>query len=137
MRRLRVTFPGNLNEKDEALRAEVYWEEFFPTSIEAFEGAVNKAMSECTFFPKPVELHEFIRFEANNKYLDSQRIEPDHQIEWMEPTKEGKALAKQYLSKIFDVVEKDIRKPNLEGEAAKRFEEKRRVAKEKAKGLIR
>ena len=136
MRRLKVTFPNNLNDKDEALRAEVYWEEFSTTSIQAFEKAANKAMSEYTFFPKPVELHQFIRFEANKKYLESQKIEPDHQLEWMIPTEEGKALAKKYLGQIFDVVEKDIMKPKLEGKKAKEFEAKRNIAKEKAKALL-
>lgn len=136
MRRLKVTFPTNLNDKDEALRAEVYWEEFLETSIEHFEKAVNKAMAECTFFPKPVELYEFITFEANIKYLQSQKVEPDHQLEWMEPTQEGKTLAKQYLANIFDVIEKDIMKPKLKRKDAKEFEDKRKIAKEKAKRLL-
>jgi hypothetical protein len=137
MRRLKVTFPINLNEKDEALRAEVYWEEFLNTSIENFEKAIIRALGECTYFPKPTELREFIRFEANTRYLESQNIEPNYQLEWMMPTEEGKALAKQYLGKIFEKIEADIIKPQLEGDAAKKFEEKRKIAKQKAKQFLR
>lgn len=136
MRRLKVTFPSNLSDKDEALRAEVYWEEFSNTSIHNFEKAITSAVGKCTYFPKPTELYEFIRFEANTRYLEGQKVEPDHQLEWMMPTQEGKALAKEYLSKIFDVVENDIMKPKLEGKRAKEFEEKRRIAKEKAKIIL-
>ena len=137
MRRLKVTFPTSLDSKDEALRAEVYWEEFSTTLIETFSKAVNDAIAHCSFFPKPTELYEFIKFYAETKYLQGQRVEVDHQLEWMYPTEEGKALAKQYLANIFDVVEKDIMKPKLKGARAKEFEEKRKAAKEKARVILR
>jgi hypothetical protein len=126
----------NLNHEEQALRDQVFWELLENYSIEIVEMAFERARNELGFFPKPAEIIEFIRFEGENKYLQGQSVEPDHQLEWMYPTEEGKALAKEYLTNIFDVVEKDMMKPKLKGKDAKEFEDKRKIAKEKAKQLL-
>jgi hypothetical protein len=96
MRRLRVTFPTSLNEKDEALRAEVYWREFAGVSYKAFESAVLKALGSCSFFPKPKELHDFIQAESERKWLeDRSRL-----LQWMEPNEEGKKVALEMMSQL-------------------------------------
>ena len=94
-----MTFPMNLSEKDEALRAEVYWEEFKNTPIERFESAVKQAIGCLTFFPKPAELHELISQDSHKEYLEHKRTEPER-IEWMEPTEEGKNYAQKMKAQL-------------------------------------
>ena len=135
MRRLRVTFPMNLNDKDEALRGEVYWEEFKAIPIEGFEFAVNKAINSLSFFPKPIELREFIweRNEIEYRQKNSVNlIEYKKQEDIVSPEQAKEILSK--IQKIIGLKDKKLT-PFLEGKEAKKFEEKRKIAKEKIKLL--
>ena len=128
----------NLNDKDEALRGEVYWEEFKATSIEGFELAVSKAINSLSFFPKPIELQEFIwernEIEYRQKSSDGRLIEYKEYEDLVSPQR-----AKEILSEIQKMIGlKDEKlKPSLEGKEAREFEEKRKIAKEKAKKIIK
>lgn len=128
-----MTFPSNLNQQDEALRAEVYWEEFSDTSISNFENAVNKAIGEFSFFPKPHQLRELMNFQSEQRYLTNETIDFHHQLPWFEKTPVGREEAKKFLTEIFEKLET---KPQLEGDMATEFERKRKIAKEKAKQLV-
>ncbi len=137
MRKLRVTFPLNLNDKDEALRGEVYWEEFKNVDIGKFEFAINECIKKILFFPKPFELHELIDQRNSEEYLEHHATRDEIlKIEWIEPTEEGKRIAREFLQGLVNKWENDKKlKPCLEGKKAKEFEEKRKIAKEKVKLL--
>lgn len=132
MRRLRVTFPTSLNEKDEALRAEVYWQEFKNVSMDYFEQSVNEAVGSCTFFPKPAELHEFMNVYINQRSLETSTREA---IEWMKPTEEGKQIAKEIIGDLYKTWDEQDRKEAEE--RAIRFERNRAILKKQAKLLIK
>jgi hypothetical protein len=137
MRRLKVTFPSNLSEQDEALRAEVYWEEFKTTAIERFEHSVLQAISSLSFFPKPAELHEFISQKSIQEYLEHVRIEhkqPSGYVDYMEPSEEGKKIASEMVSQFLGKLEQqDI---ESEKERTDRFEKNRAILKKQAKLLL-
>ena len=132
-----MTFPINLNDKDEALRGEVYWEEFRNVDIDKFEFAVSQCIKEILFFPKPFELHEFIDQRNREEYLEHHATRDEiSKIEWIEPTEEGKRIARDFLQGLVNKWEYDKKlSPSLEGIEAKEFEEKRKKAKEKVKLL--
>lgn len=127
MRRLRVTFPTNLADKDEALRTDIYWEEFQTININEFESAVNEAIKSLSFFPKPIELYNFIRQNAELKYTQNQL---EYKEEPISPER-----AKQILSEIQKIIgsKEENLKPFLEREKAKEFEEKREKLKKQIK----
>lgn len=127
-----MTFPMNLNDKDEALRGEVYWEEFKHMPMEYFEMSVNEAISSCAFFPKPAELHEFVDAEKDRKSLGTKTREA---IDWMKPTEEGKKIAIQMIGELHDTLKKQDEK--AEKERAEKFEKNRAVLKKQAKLLIK
>ena len=139
MRKLRVIFPLNLNDKDEALRGEVYWEEFKTSSIEAFDKSILEAIRLCKFFPKPHELWEFIDEFNRIKYSESIPREEFRQIEYVkteEEIQEEKEVAKKCLIDLKEkLFQKNILSPVLLGEKAEEFERKRSLAKEKLKQL--
>jgi len=129
-----VTFPSNLSQQDEALRAEVYWEEFSGVSIDSFESAVNQAIGEYSFFPKPNQIRELINFSVDQKRLEHETAEFNRELlPWLEPTPVGKEEAKKLLTELFNKLDP---KPQLEGDRASEFERKRKIAKEKAKQLV-
>jgi len=137
MKRLQVTFESitaNISARDQALRSEVYWQEFTKTPIEAFEAGISAAIRECLFFPKPSEIHEFIRVYFETKSTGT----IDQRIDWMPPTEEAKRIATQYLEGIFNRLKQNIPttiKPNLEGKRAEAFEEKRKITKWEIHGV--
>lgn len=51
------------------LLLEVYWKALAPFSDQEAEAAFSKAMVTCTFFPKPVELIEFISGSLSDRSL--------------------------------------------------------------------
>jgi hypothetical protein len=125
----------NLSEKDEALRTEIYWEEFSNIMIEDFEHAIHMAISECKFFPKPSELYEFLN-PPEKIYLDYETR--TNELEWMHPTEEGRQIAKTYLKKIMDMLDsKNKANKNLEGEKARAFEEKRKKLKRQISNVMK
>lgn len=135
MKRLKVTFPSNLTIQEEALRTEIYWEQFENCSIRSFESAVNGAIKNCGFFPKPSELHELIRLESENRYRERLSYRDQYKLEYKENfmTKEE---AKECLKKINEMIKLKHNDPRLEGIEAEEFERKRLIAKEKAKEII-
>ncbi len=137
MKRLQVTFESitaNVSARDQALRSEVYWQEFTKTPIEAFEAGISVAIRECLFFPKPSEIHEFIRV-----YFEGKSTETiEKRIDWMPPTEEAKRIATQYLAGIFDRLKQNISttvQPRLESKRGEAFEEKRKIAKHRGHGV--
>jgi hypothetical protein len=130
MRRLRVTFPTNLNDKDEALRAEVYWEEFKNLSMHYFEMAVNEAISSCLFFPKPSELYDFINPKRDSEIMAERTKKA---IEWMEPTEEGKRIAIEMIGELHNNWKRQDEK--TEQERKERFERNRERLRKQAKLL--
>ena len=134
MRRLRVTFPTSLNDKDESLRADVYWEEFKNTSIEKFESAVNEAIGALSFFPKPAELWEFIKQQDRYEYLQDQASMADlHKIDWQEPTKKGREIAIKLMNELKNRWK--IEDEQKEKERTEQFEKRRKELKKQAKLL--
>ena len=125
----------NLNDKDEALRGEVYWEEFRNMDIDKFEYAIGRAIKSLSFFPKPIELHESIWERNEIEYRQKNKvdlIEHKECEDFVSPER-----AREILSEIKKIIgSKDEKlKPYLEGKEAKEFEEKRKKAKEKVKLL--
>ncbi len=139
MRKLRVTFPSNLSDKDEVLRGEVYWEEFKNSSIESFEKGINEAISSCNFFPKPIELREFIDEFNRIKYLESIPHEEFRQIEYVKTEEEiqkEREISKMCLEELYKkLFKKEELSPTLKGKRAEEFERNRKKAKEKLKQL--
>ena len=136
MRRLRVTFPMNLNDKDEALRGEVYWEEFKNIDIDKFEYAIGKAINSLSFFPKPIELHEFIWEKNEIEYREKNRgdlIEYKECEDFVSPER-GKEIL--YAIQKIMISKAEKLKPSLEGKEAKEFEEKRKKAKKLADKIM-
>jgi hypothetical protein len=132
MRRLRVTFPTSLSDKDEALRGEVYWEEFNRIGIEAFEYAVKESIGALSFFPKPNELWEFIDALRRNQYLSHQAEMPElPKIGWQEPTEEGRRIAKEIIGELYNTWGEQDKK--REQERAEKFEKNREHLKKQAK----
>jgi hypothetical protein len=147
MRRLRVTFPTSLSEKDEALRTEVYWEEFRGTTIEDFTKGVREAISKCGFFPKPSELWEYIKpsWIEESKYLEeSTRKCLGHSEEWISAEKAEAILEKIKQSDDYKKIMREATededmspKPVIKDEKmAEEFERMRTEAIEKAKKIL-
>ena len=139
MRKLRVTFPTSLNDKDEALRGEVYWEEFKFCSIDIFEKAINEAIGICNFFPKPIELRGFINEFCQLEYLKNNLNEQFFQIEYIKTKEEiqkEQEIAKKCLDELHEKLfqNKEL-SPTLSPSRAEEFEIKRLEAKEKLKQL--
>lgn len=131
-----MTFPTSLNEKDEALRAEVYWEEFKRVGIDEFEYGVSECIGSVSFFPKPTELWEVIRRERHQEYLSHQASMPElPRIEWMEPTEEGKRIASGMMGGLFAKwkQEDELNEKKRQEE----FEKKRAILKKQAKLLVK
>jgi hypothetical protein len=133
MKKLKVSLPSiPLSEKDEAFRTEVFWEEFKDVAIEAFEIAVKKATSDLSFFPKPVELWGYIKPVQDLTYWPS-FTEIEHKEEALNSEQVKECLKKIYESIGTHPIKIEGISPYLKGEEGKRFEEKRRIAKEKLK----
>ncbi len=131
MSKLKVTFPNSLTTQEEAIRAQVYWEEFKAKTIEDFEFAVNDTIGSLTFFPKPTELHDIIRAEADKKYKYE---DPIKKIDWNEPTEQGRQIARECLNFVLNRIGE--REAEEKKEHGKRFEQRRSELKKQAKTLM-
>jgi hypothetical protein len=135
-----VTFPTNLSEKDEALRAEVYWEEFSNWKIEKFAEAVKEAISSCRFFPKPSELREFFvrpAWKTEMEYLEKS-AQDFLKLPWISQERAEEILSNVKESDDYKkIMEETESKPTIQDEEkAKEFEHKRLIAKEKAQKIL-
>ena len=62
MNRLRVSLPSpTLDDRDKALRTEVFWDVLQDYPLDLVEGAVAWAIRSLAYFPKPVELIVWIK----------------------------------------------------------------------------
>lgn len=134
MARAKVSLPTQtlLTAEEEALRIDVFWEALKNHTLEIVAEAFKIAYIDLRWFPTPNHIIEIIQGLEGRKF---QRHEAGEQIEWMNATEEGKAIAKRYLSEIFD---KLLPKGGLRlgGTKAEEFERKREIAKSKAEKLI-
>ncbi len=96
MSRAKVSLPSqaNLTIHEEALRIDVFWEALKNYSLERVVDAFNRAFKEFRWFPKPVEIIDFIENENNYKL---ETFDVDYQIEWQEPTEEGRRIAREMI----------------------------------------
>lgn len=113
-------------------RAKIYFEFLREFEIEKIQKSIRMAIETLKFFPKIAELRDFIiePINRNENYWPEFK-----EIEYSESalsTEKAKELLREIQNRIGM---KEI-KPTLEGEAAKEFERKRKIAKEKTKGLI-
>jgi hypothetical protein len=113
----RLSLPGpNLTDKEKALRIEVFWEILSPHAIEKVERAFKRAILELKFFPTPSHILDFIHEEA------IQTIPEREQLEWMEPTDEGKRRALEIIAEMKerwakeDLEKEEKRVENMEGQ---------------------
>ncbi len=62
MQRLKVSLPSQtkLTPNEEALRIDVFWEEFKGSKIERVEDAMQAALADCKWFPTPAEMRELM-----------------------------------------------------------------------------
>ncbi len=127
MRKLKVTFPSNLSEEQEALRAQVYWDEFKSISIDRFEFAINSVIGDLKFFPKPAELWEALR-------SPSQSESEPKRIDWAEPTEQGRQVARECINFLLNNIGEKEEKDKKERE--KRFEQRRSELRKQAKTLM-
>ena len=129
MNKARLSLPGpSLNDREKALRVEVFWEVLSFLDIEKVDRAFQRAILELKFFPTPSHILDFIHEEA------VQTISEREQIEWLEPTEEGKRKA---LEIIADLKERWA-KEDLEKEQKRieKMEERREVLKKQAKMFV-
>lgn len=136
MNKTRISLPGPaLDDKEKALRVEVFWEELQGNSIEEVEGALQHARSKLRFFPTVIELNNFMREQRHQKYLSQINIEESkfHSINWMEPTEEGKRKAKELIQKLYDRWEREDKKELADRE--KRFRERKKILENQKKLL--
>lgn len=121
----------NLTREEEAIRIDVLWDSLADFSVEAVEFAFRKAMRELSFFPKPVELINFILEENKRVYLEATAKE-NPLLDWVHPTREeASELVKKYFGPLHDRWEKE----DAERQEKRRveFEEKRRKLKKQAR----
>jgi hypothetical protein len=132
MARMKVSLPSqmNLSVKEEALRADVFWEALKYASIEDVTMGIERACNELKWFPPPIEIENFIYEHNHQKYLRNQS-ERQEQIEWMEPTEAGKVKAKELIQSFYDKLNRE----DIEAENGRidRFQQRRIELKKQAK----
>ena len=136
MNRTRVSLPGpSLDEKEKAMRIEVFWEELEHYPIEQVEDAFREIRRKSKFFPSPGDVIEIIQRERETLYLESKTHEA---IDWMKATPEGKAIASDIARKLIGKIISDLE--DKEREKAKsedvEFEVKRERLRKQSKFFL-
>ena len=126
--KLRAAFQTELSDDTIA----VYWEDLQNFKIEQIEEAFDDCRRNCKFFPRIAEIIETIR--ENQPYSEQLLLE----YHGPEGERVSQGEAQEYLREIFKRIDNDVRDtgPQLTGERAEKFEEKRRIARAQAEKLL-
>lgn len=121
-----------LKPEEETIRLAVFWETLKDYPIESVEAAFERAFRELKWFPRPADIIEFIQeYENENYQKESEYLK----IEWMEPTEEGREMAKKFLNELMEKLEEKERKADRE--RVINFEKRREELKKQAKLLVK
>lgn len=121
-------------------RAKIYFEALREFSLPQIKESFITVIRELKFFPKVAELRQFILGPPRDRERDYlnylERSTQEHvALEWHPNREEAKKCLKEIQAKLKDPSPAPKVKATLEGDQAKEFEQKRRIAKEKAKRL--
>jgi hypothetical protein len=135
MERARVILPAQtkLSVAEETLRIDVFWEALKNHSIESVINAFERGFKEFKWFPRPAEIIDFISDESQRNYSENQKIDSDHQLQWMDPNEQGRVQAKELFEKLYS--RWDDEEAEMEKLRNQRFEERRKELKKQAKLL--
>lgn len=116
-----------MTREEEALRIDVFWEALKRYSLELVREAFEDAYRNLKWFPRPAEIIEIIEV-----LKPRERQEPTkEQIEWQEPTEEGRAIAKKMLQDVMNRIDEKIAEE--ERQRAERWIKNREALKKQVK----
>ncbi len=122
-----------------AVMISIYFNHLSEFSIQQVEEAFDRAIDKLKWFPKIAEIRDLINPLGDEyvRYLERSTEENRRTFEAIEWKGLTDKKVKQMVKYICDrISEKSQLKITLEGARAEEFEEKRKIAKEKAKELI-
>jgi len=95
------------------------------------EDALAWARRSLVYFPKPVELIEWIKEEKRSRYNREHPLYDTKAIEWKEPTEDGRRIALQVIKELYEKWEKKEKAEVAEREGL--FHKKRDELKKQAR----